>query len=148
MRLILLSAVVSCLFLTACDPKINETELAALAGKAHPVWTNYQEDIKAQIGATPVAQWRGTPRHAWKDAEGIHVQFDIEGAWKKRACVIPILIRDNGGTEYLSPKGVVEQGTVTYTFPSASLNSVFANTIEIKYPNEERQLVLESSKPQ
>ena len=147
MRLFLFSVIVSCVFLPACGPMVDESELATLAGKAHPVWEKYQEDIKAQIGATPVAQWRGTPRHAWQDVNGIHVQFDIEGAWKKRACVIPILIRNPGGTEYLSAKGVVEQGTITYTFPPSNLTSVFSDTIEIKYPHEERRLVLAPSKP-
>ena len=147
MRFVLLTAIFSCLFLIACDLKINEAELAILAGKAHPGWENYQEDIKAQIGATPVAQWRGTPRHAWKDGDGIHVQFDIEDAWKKRTCVIPILIRDSGGTEYLSTKGLVEEGKVTYTFPPSSSLSVFTNTIEIKYPHEDRRLELEPSTP-
>ena len=138
--------VLLCSFITgACTLKTDDSELATRTVNARPAWANYQEDIKAQIGATPVAQWQGTPRRAWQDSQGIHVQFVLKSPWDKRTCTIPVLIRDSGGTISQSIKGIIENNALTYTFPPSPLAVVSSASIEIKYPHDERRLVLETT---
>ena len=41
--------------------RLDTAEIARRCAESHPEWQNYQEDIKGQIGAAPVAEWKGEP---------------------------------------------------------------------------------------
>lgn len=140
------TAILIVLVSTACaPPAISDEELAQRVAGARFDWQNYHEDIKAQMGATPAAEWQGEPVKAWRDAAGIHVEFSVQGPWSGRRIGLPILMRDPAGTVQQSTAADCQAGKVSYAFPPSTLASSSFDFIELKYPHGERRMVLEKN---
>lgn len=118
-------------------------QLALRAAMSRPQWANYDEDVKAQVGATPVAEWEGSPIQARREGPQIHLTFRVTGPWAHRAIALPILLRHPMGGFQRSDTARVEGPRVTYTFdlPQESRDAPLP-WIEIKYPRHQRRLTL------
>ena len=118
-------------------------ELARRVAACRVTWPNYPEDIKRQVGATPVARWRGEPESV-DCAEGvIRVAFHIEGPWALRSVALPILLRGPWGSARQNREAACTGATVAYTFdvPEGDQESA-PPWVEVKYPGAEKRLVL------
>lgn len=118
-------------------------EIQTRIDESNPDWANYHEDLKAQIGATPVAKWHGLPVSA-KLADGsLHITFTLEGYWIENQLVIPLLIRDNLG-HVTSETGATLDGTaITYTF-SVSQDPP-PPWVELQYPHATRRIAFDTN---
>jgi len=124
----------------ACVPP---DELARRTATSRPTWRNYQEDIKAQIGATPVAQWRGTLEAAQRDGATVRVTCRLAGPWAQRRSAVPILLREPRGGIHRNQRAECRDGRVTYVFQIGEDAARAALPwIELKYPHGEKRLVL------
>ncbi len=131
--------------LAACVPSIDEADLARRCVQSRPEWNNYDEDIKAQIGATAAAQWDGEPLRAHAGNGQVQVTFAIRGPWEKRSAALPVLMRDPYGNTLRDSGEAGRNGSErTYTFilPAATAEGSLP-WIEIKYLHHERRLVPE-----
>ncbi|MBI4556847.1 MAG: hypothetical protein HY706_04625 [Candidatus Hydrogenedentes bacterium] len=110
---------------------------------SHPTWQSYDEDIKAQIGAAPVAEWQGQPVAAQCDTETVRVTFRLTGPWAVRKTAIPVLLRDPLSGTHQNARTERKNGMATYVFemPKSATSAGMA-WIEIKYPRGERRLIL------
>jgi hypothetical protein len=120
-------------------------ELQERCRVSKPAWNNYQEDIKGQIGAAPVAEWSGVPISARFEGETFHVTFSLQPPWLDYPCALPILLRDPMGNIYRSavaePGG---EGERTYVFPIKA-SSAGLPWVEIHYPHHQTRLALDPS---
>ena len=132
------------LTLGACAPTMSESELAVLAENSRPKWQTYQEDIKADIGAGPVAQWVGEPVKAVHEQAGVRVTFQMSGPWAARDTAIPVLIQDPLGRVIQNVSHQRRQQTLTYQFNFSETGSATTLAwIEIKYPNRVKRMILD-----
>lgn len=124
-----------------CEPGLSTRELAARVEKSHPAWEDYQEDIKGQIGAAPVAEWEGTPIRLWFEKDRVFLAFALEGPWATRDVGIPVLLRDPSGRVQRDTHAQRIGSEIRYSFERPNLEALPA-WLEIKYPHTERRLVL------
>jgi len=116
----------------------------AVAG-ARPGWTAYTEELKAALGATPVARWEGRPIRVERDGAVLFVTFELDAPWRSYGFGLPVLLRDPlGGVRLPSGYAPVDEGG-RYRY---ELDGVDAETVlpwvEVKYPRERTQrLVLD-----
>jgi len=136
--------VAATLVLAGCERGPSDAEIAARIAKSRPAWENYQEDIKGQIGAGPVAEWDGTPTRLWLDQDCVFLSFALKGPWATRAPGLPVLLRDPAGRVQQDLRVEHEGSTARYVFHRSKLEGIPA-WIEIKYPHTERRLVLSES---
>lgn len=129
------------------SPPASEPELAGRVRRAQPDWGNYTEDLKAYLGATPVAQWSGEPVQARVDGNVVAVTFRLEPPWATYAFGMPLLLRDPLGSVHQNQDYRREDSAGVYTFvlsefdPDAPLPWV-----EIKFPSErQKRLVFDAS---
>lgn len=128
---------------TSYDITSEELQKRVLLSK--PVWTNYNEDIKGQIGSTPVARWKGQPLRASIGEEQVEVIFVLEGLWSSTDVNLPILAREPLGDVLVPLKSHREGQKVTYIFslkPEVTKSSAW---LEIQYPHNIKRLVFDSS---
>jgi hypothetical protein len=124
------------------DPGMRLDELARLAQRARVSWADYGEDIKAELGATPAAQWRGAPVEARLEKQAITVRFSLEPPWSGYEFGFPILLRDPEG-RVVSPTAYSDG---VYRFAHVgTATPLTVPWIEVRYPpNEERRIVFDA----
>lgn len=128
-------------------PVVPKAELARLAGRAHLVWADYGEGIKAALGATPAAQWHGAPVEVRLAESSIEVRFSLGAPWYKYDFGMPILLRDPEGNVATPVKYERTATGGVYTFRhEGPLTSVAVPWVELRYPpNEERRVVFDAT---
>lgn len=132
-------------YVREAEARLDPGDLMRRAALSNPDWANYQEDIKAQIGAAPVAQWRGHPVAVRREGALIHVTFRLEGPWAERAMVIPVLLRDPFGNETRHRGYEFTAPDVVYTFQLADEAArAPLPWVMVKYPHHEDRLPLDS----
>lgn len=129
--------------LPGCVVGVSEQELASRTRSSQPAWQNYEEDIKAQIGATPVAQWQGAPIEVRRDGDRLYVTFRLSGPWAQRDIAIPVLLRDPLGRTYQNVRAQRDGHVVTYVFPLFGEDpAVPLAWVKLRFPGTERRIAL------
>ena len=127
---------------------MDPLELSQRCQQATPAWTNYDEDIKAQIGARPFAEWRGEPISAVREAGAIAVTFRISGVWAERDAAMPVLMRNALGSVQRDRNWQREGDHVVYRFPVDDDSAALAlDSIEVRYPHHTRRLLVQERTP-
>jgi len=123
---------------------ISPEELERRVTASRPTWESYQEDIKAQIGARPVAEWEGRPLRASLEGGALQIAFAVEGVWATRKFAVPVLVRDPSGNVFRSADATHIGAKTGYTFllPN-SLDPVTLGWVEVRYPGNVKRLVPE-----
>ena len=133
-------------YVQEAEARLDPGDLRRRVALSNPDWANYQEDIKAQIGAAPVAQWQGKPVRVWRDGAVIQVTFKLEGPWAERDMVIPVLIRDPLGHERRHLSYSLQLPEVIYSFQlGEEASEALIPWIVVKYPHHEERLTLDST---
>ena len=130
--------------LSACSPPISGSDLAQRVRTSHPKWQSYQEDVKAQIGAGPVAEWTGEPIKATQDTSTFTLTFRLLGPWSLREAAMPVLIRDPLGHVHQNSAATRQNDLIMYEFklePAGSASPL--PWIEVKFPNGGKRIVLD-----
>jgi len=134
----------SCLLLTllgACSAGPTDAELAQRAAESHPAWQSYNEDIKAQMGARPSAEWSGTLSHVTCEPESFRATFHVTGAWASRDAAMPVLMREPTGHVFQNRESTREGSAVTYVFErAASVKSENPAWLEFRFPHGEQRV--------
>ena len=128
-----------------CGSGISDEELKRRTEASQPTWENYEEDIKAQIGAGPVAEWEGRPVGALVKRDAVQVNFYVTGPWAQRdAIAIPVLLREPTGAIHQKARFTATGGSVGYIFKLDEENSIPA-WIELKFPHGEKRITFPPS---
>ncbi|NIA13559.1 MAG: hypothetical protein GWP08_05715 [Nitrospiraceae bacterium] len=129
--------------LTGCIASVDDEELRERVRTSRPAWESYQEDIKSQVGAAPVAEWQGALQRVVCQRNTVRLTFQIQGPWAGRGTAIPVLVREPFGGIHGSLSVQNDQGAVTYLFelPEAASATPFP-WIEVKFPHQEKRIVL------
>jgi hypothetical protein len=123
----------------AAEP--TEAELTQLVARARPAWENYGEDMKAALGATPVARWSGRPVLARLDRSKVYVEFELSPPWNEYVFGMPVLLRDPLGRVHRPAS--YEDNTYTYSLAGFAPGAVIA-WVELRFPpNEERRIAFD-----
>ena len=123
--------------------EISETELARRVAGSVPQWADYQEELKAHLGATPVARWQGEPIRAVVEGREVRVTFAIRGVWARYDFALPVLLRSHLGKVYVNRQATRRASEVTYIFQLIDLADGAATPwVEIRYPHRERRLLM------
>lgn len=126
--------------------EITPEQLAVRTATSRPEWANYDEDIKAQIGARPVAEWRGRPVSARLEGPEFQVTFELAGPWAERGAALPVLLRHPLGAIYRSEDAARDGARVTYFFTIPHNDDEGPLPwVEIKCPHREHRLTLSAS---
>jgi hypothetical protein len=127
----------------ACSSGLDETALARRAADSMPRWETYQEDIKAQVGARPVAEWSGAVEEVRVEPPRVVAAFRLSGPWAQRDAAVPVLMQ-GPLTEARRHARVIREGDrIVYEFDVPELGSAQALPwIELKYPRQERRIAL------
>lgn len=127
--------------LAGCSSGPTDAELAQRAAESHPAWQSYNEDIKAQMGAGPSAEWSGTLTQVACEAESIRATFQVTGPWAARDAAMPVLMREPTGHVFQNRSSTREGALVTYVFERAdSLRSEIPAWLEFHYPHGEQRV--------
>lgn len=137
-----LSLVVVLLF-AGCAVPVSDEELAARVEGAHPTWQSYQEDLKAQLGAGPVAEWQGELVAAVQEGETLRLTFQLTGPWSGRDCFAPVLVADPREILHPPVSAVREKDSVVYRFSLPSAGPL--PWVEVKFPNGQMRLVFDQN---
>jgi len=123
---------------------LSPEELARRCADSFPAWQSYQEDIKAQIGARPVAEWKGRPTGVLQDGRHVRVTFLLTEPWNGRGAVLPVLLRDPLGVVYRNV-GFESRGSERiYLFELTETSAVSRLPwIELQFPHSEMRLPLD-----
>jgi len=125
---------------------VTDAELAQRVVAAHPAWQSYEEDIKGELGAGPVAEWSGSLNLVRYDAESIRATFQVVGPWAARSVAAPILMRDPTGRVHQNRDAANDAGAVTYVFDlPRELTSDVPAWLEFRFPHGERRVVLSNN---
>lgn len=126
-----------------CIPPPSDADLAGRAEISQPAWQSYQEDVKSQIGAGPIAEWKGDPAEAIQQALTVRVTFVLQEPWATRAAAVPVMIQDPQGRVCRSTATEKNGDRLTYVFPIEGIGSGGAFPwIEVKFPNGSKRLIL------
>jgi hypothetical protein len=132
-------------YVNEAEARLDPGDLIRRTALSNPDWANYQEDIKGQIGAGPVAQWQGKPTAVRREGGVVHVTFRLEGPWAARDVVVPVLMRDPLGNERRHHAYEIRKPEVVYTFKlSGESPDAPIPWIMVKYPHHEDRLTLDS----
>lgn len=124
----------------------DPAELAQRCGESRPAWASYQEDIKAQVGARPVALWRGKLTELRQESGSLTVTFLLEQPWADYEAAVPILLRDPMGHDYRQDRVEREDGLRRYIFQlDAQSGASTLPWVEIHFPHTERRIALGST---
>ncbi len=130
--------------LAGCGAAVSESELAGRIAKCEPQWQGYQEDVKGQIGAGPVAEWKGEPVKAVQEGAVVRLTFRLAGPWALRDGGIPVMMQDPMGHVRQSSGVTRENGLVTYDFKvEAAETASFFPWVEVKFPNGDKRIVFD-----
>ena len=123
---------------------VSPEELVIRCRESHPEWRRYQEDVKGQIGAKPIAAWEGRPVEAKQDGAKVVVVLQVAPPWAGYDAVLPILLRDPLGVVH-SPESSQREGALCrYTF---SLDADGVQTLpwfEVRFPRGEMRIALDA----
>lgn len=121
---------------TPSQTDVPVEEIAERVAKSLPKWANYQEDIKGQIGSTPVARWKGEPVEARVDGSDVFVTFELSGAWAQYDFALPVLLKDHLGKVY-QKRDATRNGTrVEYRFQLTNrVEGASLPWVEVAYPH-------------
>jgi len=126
--------------------KADPAELATRCAESHPAWVSYQEDIKGQVGAEPVARWQGRLAEVRQEAGSIIVTFQLEQPWADYEAAVPVLLRDPMGRDYRQDSAERENSLRRYVFHlDAETGTSTLPWIEIHFPHTERRIALGSA---
>ena len=129
--------------LATCTASIDDEELRDRVRTSRPAWESYQEDIKSQVGAAPVAQWEGVLQSVVCQRNTVHLTFEVRGPWAQRATAIPILVREPFGGTHSSLSAHNDAGSVTYLFELTEADSTTSFPwLDVKFPHQEKRIVL------
>jgi hypothetical protein len=127
-------------------PSSDETSLSQKAAQCRPPWDGYDEALKQCLGAQPTAEWRGAPTGAAMRDGDICVEFRVEGAWSKRACLPPMLLRDPLGNTLASWRSENLNGLGKCWFRMPTERSAMSMPwVEIRFPGGTQRVVPASS---
>jgi hypothetical protein len=126
--------------LAACSPPLDAEALRAHAAQATPTWDNYDEDLKAQLGATPVALWMGHPLSFIVHPTGIEVLFAVSGPWKELQAQVPVLLRTPEGVVCPPVQAETQTAGHRYFFVLPEEFEAAPPWIELRFPRGERRL--------
>ena len=120
---------------------LSQGELVRRTQECQPTWQDYPEDIKAQIGARPIAEWGGEPVEVGCEGDSLSVVFRLEGPWATRDAVIPVLLKDPRGGVRRHGETRRDGPLVTYVFtlPDADTQPSW---LEVLYPTGQRRIAL------
>jgi hypothetical protein len=122
---------------------VDPVELTRRCEESRPVWASYQEDIKGQVGAQPVARWRGRLEQVRQEAGSVLVTFRLESPWSDYEANVPVLLRDPMGHEYRQDAVDREDGARRYVFHlDAQSGASLLPWVEIHFPHTERRIAL------
>jgi len=76
---------------------VTPEEIGQRCERSAPSWESYQEDIKGQVGAGPVAEWTGQPQSVQVGKGEVQVDFAIGPPWGEYDAALPVLLRDSFG---------------------------------------------------
>jgi len=123
---------------------MSDSDLAQRVRTSHPQWQSYQEDLKAQIGAGPVAQWSGEAVTARQDNATLTLTFRLVGPWASRDPAIPVLILDPLGHVRQNSAATRQNDLVIYEFkPEPAGSASPFPWIEVKFPNGSKRIVFD-----
>ena len=126
------------------NTEITPERLKQKVESSSPRWANYNEDLKSQIGSTPVARWKGEPVRAFIKDGGATIVFKIEGYWAETPVNLPLLARDPLGFVWREANSQRIGDEVTYTFPLQSKLSTSGLWLEIQYPHHTKRIVFDA----
>lgn len=131
------------LFLTcaaACSAPFDAQTVEERVRTCTPTWESYQETIKAEIGAGPVAQWTGSPTGAVYAAGEVTVTFRVEGPWADAGLAMPILMRGPDMNAQLPIDATVsgEYTTYRYTIDTAAI----VPWVDVRFPRATERMQL------
>lgn len=127
----------------ACTYRLDEEQLRARVEASRPTWESYQEEVKAQVGATPVAMWEGSIDEVRAESGRVTVVFRIAEPWSELSVAMPVLLRDPFMNTHAASSVEAGGGRATYVFevPEASSSGSLA-WVEVKYPRGSRRVAL------
>jgi len=118
-------------------------ELARRCAASRPTWQDYEENIKAQIGATPAAEWAGTLHNVSRQGRFVRITWRLAPPWNERRVAIPMLLKEPRGAIVLNREVEWRGGSPVYVFQlPEGMDDAPLPWIEIKYPHGEQRLVL------
>jgi len=123
---------------TYFDTSLSNDELAARVAAFTPEWETYQESLKAEIGARPVAEWEGEPVSAERRTGHVVITVELQGPWAQRDFGLPLILR--GPTLRTYAPATVEQkdGVAVYRFDVAEGEAL--PWVEVQYPLGRRRI--------
>jgi hypothetical protein len=119
--------------------EISPSELRNRVIATKTDWANYQEDLKGQIGSTPVARWQGDLVQSRVLDRVVEIDFKVRGFWSQTDVNLPLLIRGPLGKTYSDTSSFRKGDIVTYSFRIESGTSQLS-WIELKYPHATRRI--------
>jgi len=120
-------------------------ELEKRCAESDPAWISYQEDIKGQVGAQPVARWRGALQEVRQESDTVTVTFQLEAPWDEYRAAVPVLLRDPMGREHRQDRVVREDGLRRYIFRlDAQSGASLLPWVDIHFPHTERRVALDA----
>lgn len=122
---------------------VSPAEVTERCRASQPEWRSYDEDVKSQIGATPVAAWSADPVAVQATPSSYALTFTLRGVWLDYDAVLPVLVRDPFGQVLRSTAVTREGDHITYQFPVDNAGAV-APWLEIRYPRHERRVQLDA----
>ncbi len=127
------------------DVEVGPGEIARRCAAGKPTWESYQEDIKGQIGAGPVAAWSGHPVSVVLEAGEVTVDFTLEAPWAGYDAALPILLRDSFGTTCRHHTAERVDGLRRYHFQlRGEALQRMPGWIELRYPHDEAWIPLDT----
>ncbi len=118
-------------------------ELTRRCTEAQPSWANYDEDLKAQVGAAYVARWSGAPVHAEMRSDVLFIDFYLEPPWARYGCALPVLVREPAGRVLQSVAATHSDAMVTYRFNlPPDYEESCPPWVTVRYPRDEWRLPL------
>jgi len=123
--------------------EIAPEELAERVLESAPVWADYQEDIKGQLGATPAARWHGEPLRLRVEGDQVSLVFEVTGIWATYDFAMPVLVKDHLGNVYRNESATRDGTTVTYGYTLKDrVEGTSVPWLEIAYPHHFERLAL------
>lgn len=134
------------LAISGCGPELDAERLQQRCAESSPSWTSFEEDLKASVGATPVALWQGEPVAVEMEEEGIQVEFALEGAWATLNTQLPILLRLPSGEIFRNSAAKVDFSTPgAYFFAVGVVTNGNIPWVELRYPQHEQRIPLDAA---
>lgn len=127
------------------DVEVSPEMIAERCRQSEPSWESYQEDIKGQIGAGPVAEWAGEPAAVTAREEEVTVDFALQAPWRDYDAALPVLLRDSFGSTCPQVHTEHVDGVRRYHF--SLMGEALKHTpswFEIRYPHGEDWLPLDN----